>query len=102
MNRSFPGWASSLSRDEYAHRRSQSTLLTLVGCGMWVCRDSAKGLARLKPSRCTVAAKETQRRKNVQWDKTAVAYAGWQNTVGWGEEQSFIGSANKPVCLGFA
>lgn len=31
MIRSFPGWASSLSRDAYAHKQSQSTLLTLLG-----------------------------------------------------------------------
>lgn len=47
---------------------------------MQVCRGSARGLARLEPSRCTVAAKGTQRRKNVQWDGTEVAYVGLQNT----------------------
>ena len=58
MSRSFPEWASSLSRDEYAHTQSQSLLVTLLRVGMWVCGNSAKDVTHFELPRCRDAAKE--------------------------------------------
>jgi hypothetical protein len=57
MNIAFPEWASSLSRDEYAHTQSQNTLLTLLRVGMWVFRNNAKDLTHSELPKCKDVAK---------------------------------------------